>query len=285
MKIRNIISNIKNYCLGSENGKKIDDEKTRDQIVYHHGDDLNQECTNIVICVYPSIDVINEAIKLGSNFIISHESLFWNHGDHTDWLKDNQTFETKEHLLRKNHIVVWRCHDYIHSGIPVDGKYTDGIFYGFAQEMGWLKYAVGDKSYLANYVIPETTAEKLAKFLINRMNLRGTRIIGNPQAKVSHISIPFHVFGNANEDIVRMDEDKVDAYITMELVDFTLTEYVKDSAQIGRNKAIITIGHFNVEEQGMKYMPNWINAAIGEDIPTQFVQATDMYHFVVGSNN
>lgn len=280
MKIKEVIQKIKDYHFGIVDGKKIDDQTTRDQILFHKGDDLNQECKKIVICVYPSIEAIKKAISFGANFIISHESLFWNHGDHTDWLSDNQSYKAKEKLLEDNHIVVWRDHDYIHSGIPVNGSYTDGIFYGFAQEMNWLQYAVGDKSYLNNYVIPETTATDLANYLIKKMNLNGTRIIGKTDAKVSKVMIPFHVFGNANDDITKMDKNDVDVFLTMELVDFTLTEYVKDSAQLGRDKAIIALGHFNIEEQGMKYMPNWLDDAVGEHIPNEFVQATDMYHFI-----
>lgn len=281
MKIREVIKNIKNYHSGIVDGKKIDDSKTRDQLLFNMNNDVDNECKKIVICVYPSIEVINRAILEGANLIISHEAIFWNHGDKTDWLVNNDTYLQKKEMLEVHHIVVWRDHDYIHSGILVNGIYTDGIFYGFAQEMGWLQYTAGAPKYLNNYRLPQTTVKDLAKFLIKKMNLRGTRIIGNTNASVSNITVPFHVFGNANEDITRMDENKVDVYLTIELVDFTLTEYVKDSAQLGKNKAIITLGHFNFEEQGMKYMPNWIEAAIGEPIPTKFIQATDMYHFIV----
>lgn len=285
MKIKKAIQKVKAYHLGTVDGKKIDDNTTRDQILFHENDDLEQNVTRIVTCVYPSIDVIKEAIAFGANFIISHESLFWNHGDHVDWLEanKNKTYQIKENLLKENHIVVWRDHDYIHSGIPVgdlDIKYTDGIFYGFAKEMNWLRYASGNQSCLDTYKIPQTTAKDLANFLIQKMNLNGTRIIGNPNAKVSKVTIPFHIFGDAKDDITDMDQDKVDVFLTMELVDFTLTEYVKDSAQAGRDKAIITLGHFNFEEQGMKYMPHWLPDALQEKIPIKFIQATDMYHFL-----
>lgn len=283
MKNSEVISKVKNYELGIVDGKKIDDTTTRDQIVYQYGDDLEKECQGIILCVYPSIDVIRKAIDLKANLIITHESLFWNHGDKTDWLKDNRTFQLKEELLRKHHIVVWRNHDYLHSGIPLaeaPERYTDGIFYGFAKNMNWTKYVVGDKKKYDHFHIPQTTAKNLAQYLIRKMNLTGTRIIGNPDALVSRVCIPFHVFGNANEDIKNMDDDNVDCYLTMELVDFTLTEYVKDSAQLGRDKAIITLGHFNFEEQGMKYMAEWLPDVVDQQITVRFIQATDMYHFV-----
>lgn len=284
MKINEIINKIKNYEKGIVGNKKIDDTTSRDQIVYSFKDDYKEECTGITTCVYPSIDVIKETTRKNFNFIITHESLFWNHGDKVDWLNDNETYKQKEKLLRENHIVVWRNHDYLHSGIPVagvDGGYTDGIFYGFAQNMNWTKFVTGDKRKYDHYRLPQMKASDLAQFLINKMNLRGTRIIGNPDAVVSNVCIPFHVFGNANDDIREMDKDKIDCYLTMELVDFTLTEYVKDSAQLGRNKAIITLGHFNFEEQGMKYMAKWLSCLLNNKVPVEFIQATDMYNFVI----
>ena len=45
-------------------------------------------------------------------------------------------------------------------------------------------------------------------------------------------------------------------------------------------KAILAIGHFNVEEPGMEYMLTYLDEALGEHIPAKFVQATDMYQFI-----
>lgn len=41
--------------------------------------------------------------------------------------------------------------------------------------------------------------------------------------------------------------------IAMELIDFTLSEYVRDSFMLGKDRAILTVGHFSTEEPGMKY--------------------------------
>lgn len=40
--------------------------------------------------------------------IICHEALFWNHGDHTDWLEEqnNLVYREKEELLKQHGIVV-----------------------------------------------------------------------------------------------------------------------------------------------------------------------------------
>lgn len=79
---------------------------------------------------WANVHVIQAAIDQQANLIICHESQFWNHGDHTTWLEDanNDVYLQKVELLRKHDMVVWRNHDYIHSGIQTKTGYTDGIF-------------------------------------------------------------------------------------------------------------------------------------------------------------
>ncbi|MBR0385083.1 MAG: Nif3-like dinuclear metal center hexameric protein [Erysipelotrichaceae bacterium] len=122
MKICEIIDIVKKNCKGYGT---IDDNTTRDKVLYGETD---KECTGIVTTIYASVDVIKKAHELGVNFIIAHEALFWNHGDHTDWLQDNKTFQLKKKLLDDYDITVWRDHDYIHSYVNHDGQWVDGIF-------------------------------------------------------------------------------------------------------------------------------------------------------------
>ena len=133
MKINTIIENMKKYHKGYGT---IDEDKTRDKVLYGN---INQECTGIVTSCWASVDVIKYAIEKGANLIISHEALFWNHGDHQEWLEEskNSVYLEKRKLLDDHQIVVWRNHDYIHSGIPYNGDYIDGIFLGLAKKMGW----------------------------------------------------------------------------------------------------------------------------------------------------
>ena len=303
MKIRDVIQKIKQYHYGyipSETGPvRINDRISRDQILYG---DADRECTGIVTACWASADVIREAGTCGANLIICHEALFWNHGDHTEWLRlqKNRTFSAKAKLLDQYGITVWRDHDYIHSGIPLsDGSYTDGIFYGLAETLGWTDYidrdvskeleqmhgwdgfAVPGKTSPLSFRIPETSAGELASFLIQRLNLNGAKLTGDPQRIVSRISIPFHIFGDANDLIRLADEGKTDCFLSMEIVDYTLTEYVRDSAMTGAGPVIIGMGHFNVEEPGMQYMVKYLPEAIGEPVPCRFVQSGDNCRYIL----
>lgn len=157
------------------------------------------ECTGIVETCWAHKGVIEETVRLGANLIICHKALFWNHGDHTAWLKEqeNLTYLHKVALHEEHGIVVWRDHDYIHSGIPLDnGKYADGIFYGLADILGWIPYideemseeidqaegwsgfSVQGKMNPLSYAIPEMTVGELARFLVDRLELNGVKVMG-----------------------------------------------------------------------------------------------------------
>ncbi len=285
MLISEVISKMKAFSGGSDifgSSKPIDPIRTRDQVLYGN---VNQECTGIVSCIWPSTEIVREAQRLGANLIISHEAIFWNHGDRQGWLAFNKTFQAKKSVLDEWGGAVWRNHDYIHSQVPIDegDAMVDGIFYGLAWKLGWLDYRVGEKSMPMDFEIPETSAAELASYLVAKLGLRGTRLIGDPDARVRRVHIPMHLIGPSDDAETRyLDEHDVDCLLCMETTDFTTCECVRDAAQLGQGKAAITIGHFNVEEPGMEYLPHWAARALGTDeIACTFAPQGDPFHYIL----
>lgn len=292
MKIYEVIEKIKNYSRGiGMDGKPIDDEKTRDQVLYGTTD---RECTGIVTTCFASVEVIRKAHELGANLIIPHEALFWNHGDHQEWLQkdENSVYYRKKELLDTYGITVWRNHDYIHSGLPDgNGGWYDGIFKGFLHETGLDKYYVMKIGNPVKYqgmpielLIPEgITVRELAEKIIEGANLNGIRTIGNPDTVVHRVAIPMHCLGFADKDTISdINRGNIDCLIAMELIDYTVNEYMRDGMMLGDNKAILAVGHFNVEEPGMKYMLKWLPDALEtEELSLNFVQSGDMNTFIL----
>ena len=281
MLIQTVIDSMKAYCKGTDRkGNPIDAKTTRDQILWG---DPNQECTGIVSTCFASAAVIEEAIKLNCNLIISHEALFWNHGDHTDWLQENEIFQKKIALLDSHHIVVWRNHDYIHSGIPINGGYVDGIFYGVLDKLGWQGSLYGD---MVTPITVEFDHAKDGLEVINEckkaFNLNGVRYIGDLHTPVKKVMFPSHLFGAVDNQVLkRMEGEHFDCMITMEVSDFTVSEYVRDSALLGHPRLGIEVGHFNTEEPGMEYMVKYVNQAIHDDtIPVHFVKSADGFNYI-----
>ena len=278
MQISEVIDSVKRFCRGTApDGTPIDPATTRDQVL--HGS-VMRECTGVVTTIYASPEVIEKAAGLGANLIICHETCFWCRGGHTDWLHDDPTFQAKRTLLDDLGITVWRCHDYIHSGVPLgkDGAYVDCIFYGLARKLGWEGRCQAEDYFHGVYVIPETTLDGLARTIITTLGLNGARVIGAGDTPVRRVRIPGHAFGGNADDhyITENREMRVDCELFLELVDFTIAAYVRDANELGLGKCAITAGHFDTEEPGMEAMAEWLPQALGPgsaELPISYVQA------------
>lgn len=238
----------------------------------------DKECTGIVTTCCASIAVIREAIRINANLIICHEPVFYSHMDENEWLDGkNEVFMEKMRLCKEHGIVIWRDHDRIHAHRP------DGIRYGVMMELGWDQYAAGDTDKPSRFHIPQITVRELALYLKEKLGLNGVRIIGNMDAVVENVAMCGHIYTSspeleATELLNRAD---VDVLIPGELIDWTTASYARDAGQLGRNKAILQIGHFNSEELGMKYAGKWIGELIDHKVPITFVRSADMFQYII----
>lgn len=279
MKINKVIQDIKDFYTGvNYDGTVIVDSESRDIVCYG---DTDQECTGIVTTCFASMNVIRDAISKGANLIICHEALFWNHGDKQDWLQDNKIYKIKRDLLEEHGIVVWRNHDYIHSGYMKDGVVVDGIFEGVMEALGWREYHIGDRTRPLQFKIPKTHSLEVAKHLTKAFGINGLRMIGDDDMMIETINISLHIMGNDNDKITEADETDIDALIALEVIDYTLAEYIRDSAQAGKAKVIFSVGHFNLEEPGMEYMLTYLPEIVGTEIPCYFSKSGDSFTYYV----
>jgi putative NIF3 family GTP cyclohydrolase 1 type 2 len=125
------------------------------------------------------------------------------------------------------------------------------------------------------------TVRDLARFLKEKLQLNAVRVIGNVDAEISTVAFGGHVYPPVPEQNATNLLNTVDVLIPGELIDWTVTSYARDAAQLGKNKAILHIGHFNSEELGMKYAVNWIKNLIDPGIPVEFVRSGDPYQYVL----
>lgn len=280
MLICEAIQKIKDFSYGKDvTGRPINPVTTHDQILFGNA---QQELTGIVTCIWPDVNVIRKAKELGYNLIITHENMFYSDDTRPIWLESNRIFREKEELIEEWGGVIWRDHDFIHSKVPIDnGKMTDGICYAMAKSLGWLDYVTGDRSLPTEFEIPEITAEELAAYIAEKFDLNATRLIGDPKAKIKKVRLAMHLIGKYDDGITySTDRDDVNCLLTMELTDYTTSEYIRDAAELGHGKCMIAIGHFNLEQPGMEYMAEWLPQAIGGDVPVKFVSTGDTYQYI-----
>ena len=133
---------------------------------------MDQEVTGIVTTMFPTIEVIERTAKAGANFIIAHETPFYNNQDETDWLQEDETYRYKIELLNKHRIAIWRFHDYWHAHKP------DGIIMGNLLKLGWEKYYDTNSPRLLT--LPEPKSLKyIVSLAKERLGIPTVRVVGS----------------------------------------------------------------------------------------------------------
>lgn len=272
MKIRDVIQKICDFHEPYE-----EPPKTRDRYLAGNPD---QPCTGVAVTVCATMDVLRRAAGQGCNLILSHESLFYGlSGDEED-VKRNDTAGEKLACIQEHNLAVWRYHDHMH-GAPFDPdrKRPDYIFCGICRELGWESYVQDDPMKPTLYRIPEISAAGLARLLMEKFHLTGLRVVGNMDCRVSAVCMAEHAMGDKIDHSMQCAM-KADVFIPFEICDFTLTQYVRDAAALGKNKVLFEMGHFNCEELGMKYAASYIREILGNECPVVFMPSGDFFQYI-----
>lgn len=247
-------------------------EKTCDGVIYGNTD---QNCTGIILTCNPSISILQQAAELGYNLVICHESTFYHGYDEREKIQKTEVVKSKMDLLDKYGIVIYRDHDQVHM------EKQDMIYTGIIKALGWEKYACSNHFFpVSGYKIPETTLEELAGDICRKIHIDGTRIVGDPKMPVKYVGLTAHFLGDDQECIKVIEEEKYDVILSLETVDWTVVAYVMDSNASGRTVGLISPGHFNLEEAGMKIMQVWVEDAVEHNIPVMFLPSGNMFRWV-----
>jgi putative NIF3 family GTP cyclohydrolase 1 type 2 len=269
MKIAEVVSKLEAYHTPLNL-----DRKTWDGVIYGNP---GKECTGIAVTCWPSAAVIQKTAALGYNLLICHEPAFFQGADETDWLKDNTVYRAKLALLDKTGVVIYRDHDHVHNDKP------DRIFSGLVKKLGWEQYAAADGAFsLSKFVMPEASVREIAGHVARIMRIDGIRIIGDPDMRVTRVGFSGHFLGGPMDKalITRIDSDDCELIIPGEIIDWTLGEYIQDAISLGKKKAVLNVGHFNLEEPGMEHMAEWLPNVIGDETSVRFIQSGNGFQWL-----
>lgn len=281
MKIQEIIDAVNQAALPFQ----ADPEKTRDRILCG---DPQQECTGVAVTVCATLEVMRQAAESGCNFIISHEGIWYNYEKSGSLdAVENEAVQAKLDYVRQHQLTVWRFHDAMHGfgstarfGQPrTDGR--DYIFYGIMKQLEWEPYLLSSPVKPLWYRIPRTPARRLGRQLLEKFALTGMRTVGDQNAEIETVFFAEHLM-MGEKDLPRIEQARrADAMITLEILDNTLTEYVRDAVALGEPKIIYEMGHFNTEELGMRYMTQWLPPLIGPAVKVVFLQSGDEFGYLL----
>jgi putative NIF3 family GTP cyclohydrolase 1 type 2 len=218
--------------------------------------------TGIAVTMMATLDVLQRAVEKGENLIITHEPTFYNHLDIPEDMEQNDpVWAAKRTFIEKHGLVVWRFHDHWHRRNP------DGILVGVMHALGWEKYQNPANQYL--FTMPETTVERLAAEVANRLDTPVLRVVGNPEMKVTRVALSPGSAGFVRETRA-LASDNVELLLVGETREWETVEYAADAVSAGKAKALIVIGHVPSEQPGMEECARWLKTFVKE-VPIEFV--------------
>ena len=214
----------------------------------------DQVVTGIVTTMFPTLEVIEQTAKAGANFIIAHETPFYNNQDETDWLKDDDAYRYKVELLNKHKIAIWRFHDYWHRHQP------DGIIMGNLMKLGWDKHYDINKPRLLT--LPQPLAiRSIAKLTKDKLGISTVRAVGNLDQKCSSLYLAFG-YMDSRRQIAAIQEFKPDLILSGETREWETVERVRDGLKMGQKTSLLVLSHSVSEEAGMEYAAKWLASKV-----------------------
>lgn len=268
---------IDNMILKTKAGP-FPEGKTCDRIAIGNPD---TEVTKIVTTFMATVSVIEEAIRIGANFIITHEPTWYSGKDDEVWCANDPVYQEKKRLLKEHDITIWRFHDYMHQAEK------DGIYEGFDKETGWGQYRMepepGEQIFGAGYVIPKTTLRELADFLKKKLQMEVIQIVGDPDMAVERVGV---LVGGGSLGLTSetqpmefMRRHRLDVAVCGDIKEWTLTPYVRDSNALGMPMGMLMLGHERSEEWGMKHLVSWLSD-ITDGVEVVFVDTKEPFSYL-----
>lgn len=216
----------------------------------------------IAVCMFADMPTLKKAVELGCNFIITHEPVFYSHLDETENLQDNAVFNEKMDFIQKHKLVVFRYHDHIHATEP------DGIYLGMIDQLNLKPYAVDES--MIHYKLPQQSVAEYGESLKKALGLETIRVIGNPEMKFTKMALMVGAPGGQRH-ISMLNRDDVEVLVAGEASEWETYLYANDAVNLGKNKAVIFLGHIKSEEAGMKYCTKWLKSFVS-GVPIHFIE-------------
>ncbi|MEH7116753.1 Nif3-like dinuclear metal center hexameric protein [Neobacillus vireti] len=233
----------------------------------------NMEVRGIAVTFMATQQVIEQAIKLGVNLLITHEGLFYSHIDNPDILEGSKVVGEKKRLIEESGIAVYRFHDYVHRYQP------DGIMAGLIEALEWKSYVEKNEPTSTIVNIPPVTVREIAQYVKTKLGLEFVRTAGELSQNCTRIGLLAGYRGGGTLSIPLFEKENLDLIISGEGPEWETPEFVRDAGYQGKHKALIVLGHAESEEPGMQYLAEWMKTVF-PDIPVHFIPEKALFQVV-----
>lgn len=231
--------------------------------------DENKEVAKVATCFKLTAKVLDEAILAGVDMIITHEPTFA-----VSDIEEEATFHDKRkwETLKNSGITVYRFHDHAHDR-PVDYIH-DGFIRSL--DLNIKKKYPNESLGIARYELCEPiTPREFGKTIKNKLGVECVRIVGNLDTPIQSICLGLGSVGF--KQIQYLFDPGCDVFVTGEVGEVKVCEYVRDACYYGQNKSVILFGHYSAEFAGMRLLAEELNEKL---IPAVYIDSGEVYETV-----
>ncbi len=214
--------------------------------------------------------VIEQAISMGVNLLISHEGAYYSHRSTNGPLTDDPVYRSKSRLIQESGIAIYRHHDYCHRLEP------DIIMSGLLQSLKWESYVEDMLPTAAVLRIPEMRARDVAEYAKSQLSIPCVRIAGDSDMACRRVGILVGYRGGGVNAIPLFREKALDLIIAGEGPEWETPEYARDSAYQGVPKSFLVLGHAESEEPGMRYLAAQLQSTYPR-LPVHFIPVNPVF--------
>ena len=224
--------------------------------------DPSQPLKRIAVTFLASMEVIEQAIQLGANFLITHEPTFYNHLDEVDFLTSNPVYAAKRRLIAESGLVIWRFHDALHSMKP------DPINVELIRALGWAGYELPGRSSTIRLPAP-MPLRQLAQHVKTSLDATGLRVVGELDRPCQTVSLSPGSPG-VRAQLGLLGQPGVDVLLAGEIFEWETSEFARDARRQAAGKGLIVTGHAASEEPGMRWLAPWLEQRF-PGVPVTFI--------------
>lgn len=258
-----VIQNIIDYVTDSV----LLPDNTVDRLQFGNPDD---EVKTVVVTFLAGQKIIKEAVRLGANLIISHEGIFYRHRDMGEEQNLDPVYQQKFRTISEGRVAVFRLHDAIHRAK------TDGITRGLLLALDWSSYEVFRHQHYSILEIPELPLGEIIGHIKRCLGLEYLRYMGEPDMPCKKIGVLVGYRGSAEVALPLYQQYGLDLLIYGEGPEWETPEYVRDSLDNGKKRALVVLGHAESEAPGMKCLAADLQEKF-PDIPVHFISQRSVF--------
>ncbi len=245
-------------------------ENTVDKLDFGNTDTI---VTGIATTFLATQEVIEKAMSLGINLIISHEGIFYSHRANPKITEGNGVYEKKYQTIEDSKMAIFRYHDYTHRYTP------DVITAGLLKELGWEAYETENKQIASILEIPEITVQAAVAHIKKQLGISNLRLVGDLTMPCRRVGVLVGYRGSGETVIPIIEKENLDLVIYGEGPEWETPEYIRDAIRQGKNRALIVLGHAESEAYAMNLLAMQLQDKF-PSVPVSFIAQPPIFNML-----